>query len=363
MFFTKSKAKMTKPYALISDLHFHKWQVFSQVLPDGMNSRLAGLTSEVKRAALSLLEHDGDTMYVAGDVFHVRGSIAPSVLNPVIAVFKEVIAMGIKVRLIAGNHDLEGKDSVALSSAVTSLEGIGVDVCHNANYYSENNVIKVFMFPWQDKLDDLRAAVQKVLPEHRKEADLIIHAPLNGVITGLPEHGLSTEEIAKWGFKRVFAGHHHNHKDMGQGVYSIGALAHHTWSDVGSKAGFLLVSDSNVRWMKSHLPEFIDIQAEMTEIDAELAAEGNFVRAKVIDNKTSTIESMREWLLKAGAKGVIIQSMKQATTVRSGVVTVSIGAGASLEKSVSDYIASQFDKSLIDKINLGCQQILARTNV
>ena len=349
---------MLKPYALISDLHFHSWQAFSSVLPNGMNSRLHGLLSEVKRAATELIKAGGDTMYVAGDVFHVRGSIAPSVLNPVMDTFKNVIAMGIKVRMISGNHDLEGNHSDKLGSAITALEGIGVDVCHATKVFSDDQVI---MIPWVHTLDDLREEIKTIAD--RSSYELIIHAPLNGVITGLPDHGLSSDEISLWGFKNVFAGHHHNHVNTAMGIYSIGALAHHTWSDVNSKAGFVMVDGVNVRWFKSHLPEFIDIQPEMSEADVELAVEGNFVRAKVIDSKNTTVEAMREWLTKAGAKGVIIQPMKQATMARTGAVTSSINAGASLEQSVSEYIATQFDPLWASKINLASQQILSRANV
>ena len=352
---------MNNPYAIVSDLHLHNWQAFSSVLPGGMNTRLAGLLAELLRAAVELKKAGGTHMYVAGDVFHVRGSIAPSVLNPVIATFKKIIEMGIQVRMIAGNHDLEGKDSVALSSAVTALEGVGVDVCHKSRHFEDDNLV---MIPWFDKLDDLRAEVKQLATFiDVSVSDLIIHAPLNGVITGLPDHGLSTDEISLWGFKNVFAGHHHNHVNTALGIYSVGALAHHTWSDVSTRAGFLLVDDEEVKWFKSHLPEFVDIKAEMSETDAELAAEGNFVRIKVADTKMSTVEQMREWMTKAGAKGVIVQSVKQAATKRDAAITTSISAGASLEQSVSEYVSASFDKSLVEKVNLASQRVLARANV
>lgn len=352
---------MIKPYAIVSDLHLHNWQAFATTQIDGMNSRLTGLISELFRAADELKSAGGNVMYVAGDVFHVRGSVAPSVLNPVMDVFKEIIAMGVEVRMISGNHDLEGKHSEKLGSAITALEGIGVNVCHERTVFSDD---KVIMIPWREKLDELRADVIDLQKAMFSAYDLIIHAPLNGVITGLPDHGLSTEEIAKWGFKRVFAGHYHNHKDMGQGVYSVGALAHHTWSDVNSKAGFVIVYPNEVKWFKSHMPEFVDIGADMSELDAELAADGNYVRVKVnSDSKVADIENVREWLTKAGAKGVIVQPVKHSVNVRDSTITASITAGASLEKSVSDYISVTFDTSKSESINLGCQRILAKVNI
>ena len=267
---------MTKPYGIIADAHLHNWQAFAVMQSDGMNSRLTALLAEITRAAIALRKAGGDTLYIAGDVFHVRGSVAPSVLNPVIALIKKLVSLGIKIRIIAGNHDLEGKHSERLGSAVTALEDVGALVCHLTGTFHED---KVIMIPWFDKLDDLRAQATKINESGDfGDYDLIIHAPLNGVITGLPDHGLSTAEIAQWGFKRVFAGHHHNHADTGSGVYSIGAIAHHTWSDVGSKAGFVIVGDE-VAHVESSLPKFIDVYPNMTEDEVAAIAPGNFLRA------------------------------------------------------------------------------------
>ncbi|MPS48479.1 metallophosphoesterase family protein [Methylobacillus sp.] len=350
-----------KPWLILSDLHLHNWQSFSRHLESGINNRLAGLLSEIRRAADELKARGGDTIYLAGDIYHVRGSVAPSVVNPTEELFQQLIAEGFKVRAISGNHDLEGKHSSELGSSVTSLEKLGVTVCHRLEVFDDD---KVVMIPWFDKLDDLRAEAQKIASSVRAEYDLIIHAPLNGIITGLPDHGLSTQEVQSWGYRNVFIGHHHNHKEAGPGVWSIGALAHHTWSDVDSKAGFVIVEDGNkVNWLSSHLPKFVDIVAEMSAVEAELSADGNYVRIKIIDNKNTTVEQVREWMTNCGAVGVVIQPFKQAVTQRDAAVTHSISAGASIEQSVSDFVKASFDPSLVEEINLGSQKVLARVAV
>ncbi len=71
-----------KPYGLISDCHFFNWSAFSSVDADGRNTRLMGLLNEVKRCAQEVLAAGGDTIYIAGDVFHVRGNIAPYRVEP-----------------------------------------------------------------------------------------------------------------------------------------------------------------------------------------------------------------------------------------------------------------------------------------
>lgn len=342
-----------KPYGLISDCHFFNWSAFSSVDADGRNTRLMGLLNEVKRCAQEVLAAGGDTIYIAGDVFHVRGNIAPSVLNPTMDTFNEIIRIaGVNIVALPGNHDLEGKHSTRLGAAITALESIGVEVKHHSE--RRGNVV---LFPWCESVDELWEELRSIRPEDRENLDALIHAPIDGVIAGL-SGALDPVELAKLGYKRVFAGHYHNHKDLGNGVYSIGALAHHSWSDVGTKAGFLIVSEDSVRWMKSHLPEFIDITAEIEPADLPMLVEGNFVRAKVEAADMKHVEAIRYELGEYGAKGVVIQAIKKAVVARDGAIAASVSAGASIETSVADYVKSQsFDNA--DDVKSLCLEILS----
>ena len=219
------------------------------------------------------------------------------------------------------------------------------------------------MIPWIENINDLKAEIQNAIGDFKgtgniAEYDLMLHAPIDGVISGLPDHGLTPEYLAALGFKRVFAGHYHHHKEFIGNVISIGALAHHTWSDVRSKAGFLIVYPDQIRWMKSHLPEFIDITPDMKESDAELIADGNYVRVKLNSAKVADIEKVREWLTTAGARGVIVQVVKAPVAVREGGVAATVSAGESLENSVSSFVKSQSFPNAV-RIELECQKVLA----
>lgn len=343
-------------YGLIADVHAHSWSAFSSTTDDGVNSRLNGLIRELERCAIEVKKAGGGLMVIAGDLFHVRGSVAPSVLNPVMDAMRHIIKCDIGILVLAGNHDLEGKNSTRIGSALTALEDIGCIVVNSDRSYRGRHLI-----PWCENIEELKDRIEAVDLACREETDLIIHAPIDGVIEGLPNHGLSPEYLGGLGFKRVFAGHYHHHKEFDNGVYSIGALAHHTWSDVRSKAGFLIVSDT-VKWFKSHLPEFVDIDGDMDESDATLMAEGNYVRAKVTTSKTSEVDSLRKLFMKAGAKGVVIQTIKAPTLARTGVISASVKAGASLEVSVADYARS---KSYPDaeRVLVECMKVLQEVGV
>jgi DNA repair exonuclease SbcCD nuclease subunit len=330
-------------YGLMADLHLHAWSAFSSMTPEGVNSRLKGLLNEIERAAAEVKAAGGDTLVMAGDVFHVRGSVSPVVLNSTRDCMQRIVDSGVNIVIMPGNHDLEGKHSTRLSSAVTALEMRGVSITNAPTYLMKPRMVLV---PWVENIDDLKAAIAALDTGasgfFRQETDLILHAPIDGVIKGLPAHGLNPEYLADLGYKRVFAGHYHHHKRFDCDVHSIGALAHHTWSDVNSKAGFLLVHDDKVEYRKSHLPEFIDLsQLVGLDPDEELPflVDGNFIRVKVESSKVKDVEAARKELLDMGAKAVLVQAQPKPTerTSTSGAVSVS---GSSLEVSVTDFVRS-----------------------
>jgi len=342
-----------KPYALLSDLHFHSWSSFSTVNPDGVNSRLQIIIDEVKRAKDELVKAGGDTMILAGDLFHTRGSVSPEVLNPVIKLFEE-ITREVTVHAIAGNHDLSSKDSSWLTNAASALIPAGVNMIGDESAVVHLSHEKgLILTPWFSSVDDLKVELKRYA---KPGFDAIIHAPVDGVIPGLPDHGLTHQQLSTMGFDRVFAGHYHNFNDFGDGVYSIGATTHQTWSDVGSKAGFLLVYPDRVERKASHAPDFVDIYGDMTEEEL-LVADGNYCRLKIGKATPEEIKALREEMITRGAKGVVIQAVKETTIeTRQSQPATSL----SLEQSVADYIAKSFSGNT-DLATL-CHDILSRVD-
>lgn len=367
---------MSIPFGLMADLHLHSWSSFSEILADGQNSRLFGLLNEIERCAVEVNKAGGNRICIAGDIFHVRGSLSPSVLNAtsdrLIHICREY---GVGFDIIPGNHDLEGKESSRLSSAVTALGSIpNVRVINEPTYLKDSGVV---MVPWIESIDKLKETISalgtgKMAKFFRKNTDLILHAPIDGVIKGLPSSGLSPEWLAETGFKRVFSGHYHNHRMMYDGssgsfatdVYSIGALAHHTWSDIGTRAGYMLVRPNGVEWRKSHLPEFIDL-SQLTDTPPEeimFVVDQNYVRVKIEADKTKDVESARRELLDMGARAVIVQAQPKPPA-RADAGRATVAAGSSLEVSIAEYVAgssvSTENPKLAKSITAASLEILA----
>lgn len=350
------------PYGVVSDTHNHGWNFFAVDNADGVNSRLQIIIDETKRAAATTRAAGGDVLFHGGDLFHVRGSIKPSVLNPTTDAYKDLTLDGFKVVVVAGNHDLEGKNSSRLGSAVTSLESIGCTIVNEARVIELSADHHVLVIPWHDKVAELKVVLEdwskKFAAARPAHLDLIIHAPVDGVIPGLPDHGLDNAWLATLGFDRIFSGHYHNHKDFGNGVYSIGAIAHHTWGDVNSKAGFLISDDKGVHYNASRAPSFIEIDSKTDPDDIPLIVPGNYVKVKIDSAKTSDIAAVRQLMVDNSAKGVVVLSQKApAVAPRVGAT---VKAGMTLEGSVAAYIDGKgiHNVDFKDKLQALCADIL-----
>lgn len=341
-----------KPYGLISDTHHHNWTAFSHTTAEGINSRLEWILLETHRAADAVFKAGGDTLVHAGDLFHVRGSVAPSVLNPTLATYKQIVDGGMKIIINAGNHDLEGRQAADVSSAITALKEVGCTIINQPTVLAKEGLA---LCPYISKVADLKAALEKLQDEtDAPNCDLIVHAGIDGVIKGLPDHGLDAEYLSKLKFVRTFAGHYHHHKKLHDRVWSIGALTHQTWGDIGTKAGFLVISGREVKWHASHAPSFVEVDGSTKPEEIPLIVDGNYVRAKIVNSKSSEIEDLRKYLIGEGAKGVTIISQPKTGVTRTAS---SVKAGASLDVSVADYIkGAAYDREA--ELTVLCDDIL-----
>lgn len=342
---------MPQPFGIVSDIHLHNWSAFSKILPSGENERLMIILHELEVAAEMMHQTGCKRMYIAGDLFHVRGKITPSVLNPTLEVF-ERITKTLEVRIIPGNHDLESDTSCELTNATQALASLGCDVVTKPTYYADDDVL---MVPWEPDLGTLRRTLSEQHSEH-EPTSAIIHAPLNNVIAGIPDHGLEADDLAKIGYQQVFVGHYHNRKDFNNGTWSIGALTHQTWGDVNTDAGYLIVKGDEVAQYTTSAPKFVDYDETQSDDQTRERCKGNYVRVKLGEASETEIQAIRE-LVKGelGAKEVVVHATpKRVTTERKA----SIKSGASLEASVHDYV-SHSDTN-VDKTELSreCTAIL-----
>lgn len=311
-------------FGVISDTHCHSWSAFSTTDEHGVNSRLRIILDEMRRAAQAVKAVGGNRLIHAGDLFHERNSLEPATLNPTLEVISEIINMGLRFDIIPGNHDLGTRHTSWNSNASSALHHVG------ANVIVEPTLLDGVLFiPWIDSLKKL----QSVLIDWSNKApgvDVVLHAPLNGVISSLPDIGLDPAQLAQLGFKRIFCGHYHHHACHLNSVYSIGALTHQTWGDVNHVSGFLLVDDQSVQHVPDQAPKFVDYDPNNQSLVI-----GNYVRCKAEVKTQQDAIKMRESLLQQGALGVVMQPTLKQPNVR---IQSTVQAGASVNQSVADWI-------------------------
>jgi len=330
-------------YGVVSDIHAHAWNTFSKTNPDGVNSRLRMILDELVRAARTVKTAGGSTLVVAGDIFHSRGTIDPEVLNPVRQTFENILGMGLDVEIIPGNHDLKSRGTTELGSSVQNLAQISITGgqlrVHNQPVIVTVNDHNLGFVPWCYSHEELHEGLETLRTMAAKsnvtdQVDVFIHAGIDGVLSGMPASGLTPADLSKYGFRRVFAGHYHNHADMGDGVYSIGATTHHSWRDVNARAGFLTVNDvGGVTFNDTMAPKFEDITG-FDEMEMELACKGNYVRFSGPAMTQQDIDLLRQQLNAWGALGVSIQVPKAI----SQAATASPVKGKNLDTVVEEFV-------------------------
>ena len=309
-------------FYLASDIHLHPWSAFSHINEKGVNNRLQMIADELLRVG-EMAHNEGAPLVIAGDIVHTRGNISTEVANVMMETFD---AIKCPVWAIPGNHDLSGREATWSSSILSVLKSAGVHCVNEPTYVHSLNLMLV---PWIENKGKLKQVLIEAAEQY-PGCDVVMHTHLNSVIKGIPDTGFDPSELGRIGFKRVFSGHLHNHVDFGNGVYSIGALTHQTWSDVGTKAGFMYVSDKATLHVESQTPKFVDVDPSDEDVIV-----GQYARAKIDANTPADTKAFRQHLLDLGAMDAIVTAKPKDNQQRS---QTSINAGASINTSISEWI-------------------------
>jgi DNA repair exonuclease SbcCD nuclease subunit len=370
---------LTYPYLVVSDVHFHAWDFGSYVNPDGVNSRLQDTITEFERAASVLREQGGECIVITGDLFHTRGEIKPSVYNPVYDMFKRLSENGFDIHAIPGNHDLETEETTEEGNCFKSFASIkNFHIYYKPTYvYFEKNYSrdKALFIPWTENFGgQLYKAVEASKESTRYSrtdpvrTTIFAHVGISGVVTGI-KSALNAESFNQvQGLRYAFCGHFHNHKHFdvsptGQQshVYSVGALTHQSFKDVGSRAGFIIVSSpEKVTFHNSEAPEFVDYDDhDWLAAETPCKFRNNFVRMNVgTALLKEEIEAIRVTLESCGSLRVINRiainedsGIKVPSEAASPAIYVfGSEAAASMGAEFVKYLETRYDKIMADRM-------------
>jgi DNA repair exonuclease SbcCD nuclease subunit len=230
--------------------------------------------------------------------------------------------------------------SVILCIALAMLRGFS---CYTVPTELASNHLFI---PWyEDSQKVAKISKQKVM--QKRNLTLFAHVGLNGVIPASIGNTLNPEDFDER-FKYVFCGHFHNHVSFNSRVFSVGALTHQTWSDVGSKAGYLIVYEDKVEHFETSSPMFGEV------LDGgSISFHNRYIRLRGIHTPEESA-IIKKQILVGGALGVLDQTSRPTIIEKNHaeVVNVDLGIDAALESYCKHTFGDNWQKVFEECVKL-----------
>jgi DNA repair exonuclease SbcCD nuclease subunit len=245
----------------------------------------------------ALLANNIDTLLILGDTFDRRKYVNFYTLKRTKQMFFDKLHdFGIKVYMLAGNHDTYFKNTNqvnALDLLLQEYDNITVidspQTIH-LNYAEESH--DVCMMPWicpdnyEVSLQEIKNTSAKICMGHFEIAGFAMHR-------GMPSHEGLNRDIFKR-FDMVFSGHYH-HRSSADNIYYLGNPYELTWQDYKDTRGFHLfdlashdlefIENPNVMFHKIYYDDKENTITEITNLD--LSKYTNTYVKVVVVNKTN----------------------------------------------------------------------------
>jgi len=230
-----------------------------------------------------------DTVLILGDTFDRRKYINFYALDRAKKMFFDKLEeRGIRVHMLAGNHDTYYKNTNEVNSPELLLtEYNNIDVISKPETIIIDGT-SICMMPWicpdnyQDSIDQIKNTKAEICMGHFEIAGFAMHR-------GMESHdGLSKDLFQR--FDMVFSGHYHHRSDDGH-IYYLGNPYELTWQDYNDTRGFHLfdLETRRLDFIANHYTmfkriEYDDKEKDPIDLDA-LDLKETFVKLIVV-NKT-----------------------------------------------------------------------------
>lgn len=319
---------MKSSFAVISDPHFHPYKQHSRIYPNGRNSRLMDIAKAFDMAVDEAVNEGCSSLVVAGDVFHVRGSVKPSVVNIVKDCLTYAMSNGLNVFILAGNHDMEkslgGDTSVDVFNEMSAF-GKNVFVVESDVPYQMFRVSgnEIGFINYNNDVEEWKSTFKKCAD--LKPDIIICHQGIDDFkpSADMPNKGVNVEWIkSASGGIPVLAGDYHTPSNDGN-VISIGSLTQLTFADEGTNHFVWIVEPSassyNISNKVIDSPKFVTVN-KATKL-SEALLKNNFIRIRVDNQKDA--EKLTEKCEKFGAASVTTEILKKFEKAKTETITIS----------------------------------------
>ena len=297
-------------------------------------------------------ENNITTVLVLGDTFDRRKYVNFYALDRAKKMFFDKLEeRGIRVHMLAGNHDTYYKNTNEVNSPDLLLTEYGnIDVISKPETIVVDG-IPICMMPWicpdnyQESIDHMANTKADICMGHFEIAGFAMHRGMESY------DGISKETFSK--FDMVFSGHYHHKSDDGQ-IYYLGNPYELTWQDYNDTRGFHLfcLSTRKLEFIPNNYRMFERIEyddKDIEPIDIDLLDLAHKYVKLVVVNKTDFYK-FDKFIQKLYNKGCHeIKIIEDMTEFNDG----EIGEEISLEDTVSvlthyiDSIETDVDKELV----------------
>jgi DNA repair exonuclease SbcCD nuclease subunit len=259
-------------FLIFSDLQTNDWKEFSEVLPNGLNSRFADQLNVLDEIST----RDADVMIHTGDLFETLSEkINKSVF---LLVYDKIARMARKtvVILLMGNHDwLDRTETSHLLEPFKEIDNVIVVDKPSFQQFG-TNLGAVFMpytrYNFSTKLNDMISKYASGFSNNSRKF-LFTHQGVSGAMVGprdiMLREEFSLEAFHPEYFDYEFNGHFHKHQRMLSNFVIVGSPIQRDFGERNDKKGYLLFDTETLDLVhcETQAPKFFKVEvAENGEV-------------------------------------------------------------------------------------------------
>lgn len=317
-------------FLVFSDFHAHNFNAFSKPVSyknGTINSRLKDCLDVIAQMRAYAKANKIRCVLFGGDLFHSRSAVKTDVYNTIYAAIEEWVTLeGINLIAIPGNHDMADRQGL-----VHSLEGfkrikdfqtagqlIVKDQVDSHPYDAINIVCVPYTVDREEAVKRLQLAGAEV-DKYGKPAILLAHLGMQGAKVGsdyvlVSDSDISVSDVPHDKFSICLFGHYHQHQQLFDNGWFIGATHHHNWGDAGTKRGFLHLKvdrktgEATFKQIETETPRFCHVNGPVPNLS--MPRRKDFIR---VHSDVEITEELKQSMLPTMGPNVEIVMKRKKT--------------------------------------------------
>ena len=302
---------------VFSDHHGHPFSYGSKevLLPTDLfrstsdvlyNSRLIESCRVIKQMEEYARKNNIKSAVFCGDLFHTQEAVPTEAFNLTLRSIRS-LAQQCKLYLLVGNHDSADRlgqvHSLEAFRLVPNVEVFGWESKSlTINHSGRLDTYTMCFVPYSDRKQLIKSTIQAHSTAGCEPRLLFAHLGIQGAKVGsdyvlINENDLSIDDIPTKGFAGCLFGHFHEHQQLFQNGWYVGATHHHNWGDVNTKRGFLhvrvYINSIEFDFIESDAPRFLAINER--DLEQVSIREKDFVKVftekKMTDSEIKKVRS------------------------------------------------------------------------